>query len=230
MKKVDENKICFIACVNDERLYEESVLYLKQLTVPTGMEVELIAVRGAESMTAGYQEAMEASNAKYKIYMHQDVFILNRNILLTLLGIFRQNKHVGMVGVVGAGELPREMPIWWKSAVRYGKLYHRKSMEEIQMDVFGEFDGDFASVQAMDGLFMATQYDIPWRTDLFKGWHFYDISQCQEFVQYGYQPVIVRQQEPWLVHAAGRRLVDDIYLAEMEKFKRYYCVDKGKGD
>ena len=28
------------------------------------------------------------------------------------------------------------------------------------------------SVQAIDGLFMATQYDIPWREDLFGGFTF----------------------------------------------------------
>lgn len=222
MKNVDENKICFIACVNDERLYEESVLYLEQLMVPSGMEVELIAVRGAESMTAGYQEAMEASNARYKIYMHQDVFIVDRNILLTLIDIFRQNKHIGMAGAVGAGDLPKERPVWWESAARYGKLYQRKSMEEIQMDVFGEFAGDFVSAQAVDGVFMATQYDIPWRRDLFKGWHFYDISQSQEFIRHGYGVAIISQQEPWFIHLAGRKNVDAAYMAEMEIFKKYY--------
>ena len=61
------NKVCFIACVNDEFFYEESVLYIKYLHVPAGMQVDLLAVRGAESMAAGYQAAMEASDAKYKI-------------------------------------------------------------------------------------------------------------------------------------------------------------------
>ena len=57
-RKLDDSKFCFIACVNDEFLYEESVLYLEQLIVPPGMTVDLLAVRGAPSMTgrlsAGY--------------------------------------------------------------------------------------------------------------------------------------------------------------------------------
>ena len=41
----NEQKISVISCVNDERMYEEACLYLDQLNVPVGMEVELIAVR-----------------------------------------------------------------------------------------------------------------------------------------------------------------------------------------
>ena len=73
MKSLDENKICFIACVNDERFYEESVYYLNQLVIPEGMTLDLLAVRGASSMASGYQKAMESSDAKYKIYIHQDM-------------------------------------------------------------------------------------------------------------------------------------------------------------
>lgn len=225
MKIVDDNKICFIACVNDERLYEESVLYIRQLEIPAGMEAELIAVREAESMTAGYQAAMEASNARYKIYMHQDVFVLKRNIMAVLIDIFKKNKDIGLIGVVGAGELPQTRPIWWESAVRYGQVYNKLSIEEIQLYVFGEIDDVFAPAQAVDGIFMATQYDVPWRMDLFKNWHFYDISQSQEFIRYGYKVVIAKQQEPWLVHIAGRKNVDNTYLTEMEIFKKYYLSE-----
>ena len=37
-----------------------------------------------------------------------------------------------------------------------------------------EKDGGW-EVEGVDGLLMATQYDIPWREDLFDGWDFYDL-------------------------------------------------------
>lgn len=43
----------------------------------------------------------------------------------------------------------------------------------------------YIKVSAIDGLFMATQYDIKWREDLLDGFHFYDVSQCFEFAQQG---------------------------------------------
>ena len=53
--------------------------YLQRLHVPEGMKVKSMVVYDAEPMTAAYQEAMLTSEAKYKIYMHQDVFVVQHN-------------------------------------------------------------------------------------------------------------------------------------------------------
>ena len=222
MDKVDENKICFITCVNDERLYEESVLYLQNLSIPDGMQAELIGVRGADSMAAGYQEAMESSDAKYKIYLHQDVFVVNKNLLWDLLMIFQTDNKIGMVGVAGAENLPSKRPVWWESRDRYGKVYTRVWPEEIQQDMIGDFQGRYKRVAALDCLLLATQYDVTWRSDLFKGWHFYDISQSREFIEHGYEVVVAGQKEPWLVHDCGRPWTGSDYCDNMEIFKIHY--------
>ena len=60
----DDSKIAIIACVNDKEMYEESLVYIKHLEIPQDMTVELIQVQQAVSMTSGYQEAMESSDAK----------------------------------------------------------------------------------------------------------------------------------------------------------------------
>ena len=73
---MNDHKFCFIICTNNELLLGEAVLYIHSLIVPDGYSVELLTVKDAASMTSGYNEAMEASDAKYKIYMHQDVFII----------------------------------------------------------------------------------------------------------------------------------------------------------
>ena len=75
---MDQNKICFIICVNDDLFFQECVNYIHWLEVPEGMEVEVLEIREAKSMTSGYNEGMSSSNAKYKVYMHQDVFIINK--------------------------------------------------------------------------------------------------------------------------------------------------------
>lgn len=222
MHEMDSNKICFIACVNDEFLYNESLMYIEQLYVPEGMSVELVAVHDAESMAAGYQAAMEASDARYKVYMHQDVFIVNPYIISDIVSIFESSPKIGMIGVVGAAELNSVEPIWWESQTKYGKAYNKKSSEEIQKDIYGEFSEPFRKVAVIDGIFMATQYDVSWRKDLFTDWHFYDISQSREFYRKRYQVVVANQKEPWLVHACGRKMLDDVYRKNMEIFKQNY--------
>ncbi len=63
-----------------------------------------------------------------------------------------------------------------------------------------EITNDYAEVQALDGLLLATQYDIPWREDIMDGWDFYDISQCMEFARAGYKAVVPRQKTVWCFH------------------------------
>ncbi|NRU88044.1 hypothetical protein DFH41_002631 [Clostridium beijerinckii] len=70
-----ENKIAFITCVNDETLYEKSLSYINKLQIPMGIEIEIIAIRNAKSMTSAYNEAIQKSDSKYKVYLHQDVYI-----------------------------------------------------------------------------------------------------------------------------------------------------------
>ena len=81
----NEKEICFITCVNDEAWYEESLLYLKHLALPSGMTAAYLPVRGASSMAAGYNQAMCQSAAKYKVYLHQDTFVVNQYLVRDLL-------------------------------------------------------------------------------------------------------------------------------------------------
>ena len=90
---MNNNMFCFIACVNNEVLYKESLLYISKLEIPKGYSIECCAVRNAGSITAGYNTAMTESDAKYKIYMHQDINILNKRFLIDLLEIFENDEN-----------------------------------------------------------------------------------------------------------------------------------------
>lgn len=85
---LNDKKICFITCVNDEKKYETCTARLKELEVPLGMTIDYIAVRHERSMCSGYQKAMEMSDAKYKIYLHQDVLVLDELFLVRLTELF----------------------------------------------------------------------------------------------------------------------------------------------
>lgn len=58
----------------------------------------------------------------------------------------------------------------------------------------GDEDGLFMPAAAIDGLLMAAQYDVEWREDLFRGFHFYDTSQSLEFQKHGYQVGVACQK------------------------------------
>ncbi|MCI6064523.1 glycosyltransferase family protein [bacterium] len=196
---MNDKKISFIMCVNNDEYEREQMRYIKHLIVPKGYEIEILTVWDAASMTQGYNEGMRASDAKYKVYMHQDVFIVNKNFIADMLKVF-ENKEVGMLGMVGAPELPENCIMW--DDERVGKLYFNMIYQSGE-SVIGEIEGLYKEVEAVDGLLMATQYDVLWREDLFQKWDFYDVSQSQEFLRAGYKVVVPNQVQPWCIHDDG---------------------------
>lgn len=195
---INRNKFCFIICVNDERYMNECQLYINRLRVPDGYSVEVMPVYNAKSMAEGYNRGMNASDAKYKIYLHQDVFIINTNFLCDILNIFKNNWKVGMIGVIGSQKLSPSAVMDF--GPRVGNLYSYDN-ENVNFDgyEFKKEDGLY-EVEAINGLIMATKENIPWREDLFDGWEFYDVSQSFEYRKKGYKVVVPEQRKPWCVH------------------------------
>ena len=195
---VNEKKICFIICTNDDQQLQECVMYLNLLHVPEGYQTDLITVKDAVSMAAGYNEGMAASDAKYKVYLHQDTFIVEPFFLDKLIELFRGDEGIGMAGIIGAERLPADGVMW--HAKRCGNFYRLEELLESGFNDVEQTRCGLREVEAVDGFLMATQYDIAWREDIFRGWDFYDISQCMEFRRAGYKIVVPEQKENWVIH------------------------------
>ena len=205
---MDQNKICFIICVNDDLFFQECVNYIHWLEVPEGMEVEVLEIREAKSMTSGYNEGMSSSNAKYKVYMHQDVFLINRYFIYDILSLFQLDRSIGMIGLVGSRKIPEHCMMWFGSRVV-------KGAKKIPWDDYRyKREDSFWVVEGVDGLLMATQYDVPWREDLFDGWDFYDLSQSCEMRKRGYHIIVPVQNHIWFNH-------DDKIILSLENYNKY---------
>lgn len=198
--ELEENKITFIMCVNNERYLQENIKYLDRLNIPEGYSVEIITVDDAKSMCEGYNRAMCSSDAKYKIYMHQDVFIVNPNFLIDCLEIFKDDS-VGMIGMVGSLKKPDYSVMWYGK--RCGGLYSSGVNKSGKAKLEEEITGKYAECFSVDGLLMMTSEDLPWREDIFNGWDFYDISHSQDMKRAGKKVVVPRQDVPWCLHDDG---------------------------
>ena len=212
-------KFCFIICSNNEQYTNECIHHISMLHVPDGYTVDLLTITDAHSMTSGYNEGMNASDARYKIYLHQDVFILNKNILYDILNIF-SSSDIGMIGVIGSVQLPKTAIMWHGHGPRVGQLYSNAVYYSYLTD-FNSIPHEMCQVKAIDGLMMITQYDIPWREDLFTGWNFYDISQCLEFQKHGYKIVVPQTSQPWCFHDDGMMNLTH-YYEDRDIFLRNY--------
>ncbi len=217
--RINKRKFCFIICVNNEGYLEECLWYIDRISVPDGYEKEHVVIRDAKSMTSGYNQAMKLTDAKYKIYIHQDVLLVNVNLLSQLLTAF-EDPSVGMVGVLGKREfiLSAEYSEHWDT----GAVEVCNGTNAIYFNFSPEAKG-WTGVRAIDGMFMATQYDIPWDEEHFDGWDFYDISQCEQFRRGGYRivvPGIPSLEENWAFHDAGQCEYDG-----WEHYRRIFCEE-----
>lgn len=208
--ETDKNKICFIICVNDDLFFRECMKYIEWLEVPEGMWVEIVEIRDAASMTSGYNEGMYSSDARYKVYMHQDVFIINRFFIYDMLNLFELDAAIGMIGLVGNLKMPSNGVMWSGERVLFGPKALESSWENYRY----QLEDGFWDVDCVDGLLMATQYDIPWRENLFDGWDFYDISQSFEMKRKGYHIIVPVQNEKWFIH-------DDKQVLSLWNYDKY---------
>lgn len=197
---IKDNKIAFIICVNNQMYLDECCAYIERLPVPQGYEVEVFPVWDSSGMCQAYNVGMNASDAKYKVYIHQDVFIVEQNFLYNIVDIFKKHKDVGMIGMVGAESIPKTGVFF--NSYNVGKIEVREP-DMPYYYVAGKDKKEIMDVQAVDGVLIATQIDITWREDLFKDFDFYDVSQGLEFIRAGYRVVVPAQEKPWIIHDCG---------------------------
>ena len=210
---MNSEKIAFITAVNNESQYNECQYYIDHLDVPTGFAIEKVVVRNAPSMCNAYNQAMKKTDAKYKVYLHQDVLIRNKNIISDLLEIFKDDE-IGLVGMAGGTAMPTNGICF--ATFDTGIVEERGPGLSYWMAAKTNRGG--RDVVAVDGLLMATQVDIPWREDLFRGFHYYDISQSFEMLKAGYRVYVPHQDEPWAIHnCALPNLIQYERMAEVLK-------------
>lgn len=201
---MNKNKVAFIICSNNDVMLNECINYLSLLEIPNGIETDLLVIKDAKSMLLGMQEGREATDAKYKVFLHQDVYILNKYFIKDILDIFAANKSIGMIGMVGSPQMP-SCGIMWRGK-RVGNIYVEPVGETYNEYKYSINRDGATEVDAVDGLLMATSVDVPLRTDLFDGWDFYDVSTSFEYRRKGYKIVVPNQRNPWVLHDDGKIL------------------------
>lgn len=192
-------EFCFIICTNDDLLLNECLNYINRLYIPEGYTTDVITIKDAPSMTSGYNAGMKASDADYKIYLHQDLFIADRFFLYNVLNIFSQDPSISLIGMAGVDQLPQSAIMWTIPILGHHNNLHlslpyiNKKPDNIKV-----YD-----CVAVDGAIMVTSKDIEWREDLFDGFDFYDVSECMEHRRRGYRIVVPYQEHSWCIHNDG---------------------------
>lgn len=218
---MNNNKIAFIICFLNINQLKTCALYINDLDIPLGIEIEVISIK-CNNIAQAYNIGLNQTDAKYKVYLHGNTYITNRNLIKDILDIFTNNKQVGLIGVVGAKRLPTN-GIWWNDVGKVGEvnILRNGANEYYKLNNIIE---KYEIVEAVDGLIMATQIDINWKDKIFDGLYFYDISECMEFIKKGFQVVVPKQEKTWCIHDEGAG-VDIKIQNETEKYRRIFLEE-----
>ena len=220
---MDEKKICFIVAVNDQRKMQECMRYINSLIVPDGYLTDIITICEAESMAEAYQTGMEESDAKYKIYLHQDVFIINPTFMQDVIGIFNADTQIGMIGFSGIDFIPEDgiFEKKWNTGTIIEYTDNKTELiSEKYAYIWDDFQKDFSpkismekyekmessiniyirKVVAVQGCCMVTDVDIPWMQNNINEWDYVDIAHAFEMYRENYCVVVPYQNAAWCYH------------------------------
>lgn len=211
---MNDKKICIISFQNQEN-------QINSINIPNGYEIEEKYITNETNIAKAYNEILNYSDAKYKIYLQEGVRFSNKNVLQDILNIFLSNNKIGMIGIAGAETIPTS-GVWQESIHKYGKYFEMHKKKTIDYNIIEE---EYKKVKAIDKIFMATQYDFKWREDLFDDRYFYDTAQCVEFIRFGYEIVVPRQDEPWCIIMNNDNDLSNKYKVYKEIFLQEYSKD-----
>ena len=187
--------ISYIVAVYREEQFEDFCLpaLLQQEAI---YGAEIVAIEGAESIYAAYEEGRQRAKNTTRVYLHDDVALMD---LDATPRIFDQMKRAdaALMGAIGAtgDALPwwrndhiyggwcsmrRDMRLWWNYGL--GTSTPCEEWNGTQRPIHPrpshiEFD---RSVDLLDGILLAERYNGAWPARPAGWWHGYDAERCSQ--------------------------------------------------
>jgi len=172
---------------------------------------DIIYIRNKENLGISKAYNQTAGKAQYDIlcFMHNDVFIQERNWISKIADFFVRHKEAGIVGLYGAKKIRRDGSFMGRGIV------HAKSDGKSVM-------GGYEEVAVVDGLFMALSryvYEKAGGFDAGYNIHYYDKDISLRTFQSGFKNYVI--DIPFTHKGAGTRSAigagtDDVIREEMK--------------
>lgn len=205
MDGVNERQIAIIAGCNSSEGAEALCAELGRLVVPTEYTVGVyIYTTQQTSLAALYNIGMREAATDTSVFILEGTRLGSAHILEDIVAAFAADDSIGMVGAVGARELPTSGNIF----ETYGAIDG------------GAFTEPFAEVQALQPGLVAVRGAARWREDIFSGADFIVESLCVEELRAGKKVAVARQSEPWALAVPDIELTEPARNAFLDEYSR----------
>lgn len=218
---MNSKKIDFIICYDNEECVQKCISCIEMMKKPEGFEIGIIGATDVDDISYAYNTLMLQSDAKYKVYLQENVYIINENFIIDCLKEF-EDPNIGMIGVLGEiTQNGSQSGVW-----NVGRLLI--SNETRQTIVFEKNDEEGSLVDAINGLLMVTQYDLPWNTNDPLRAEYKDIQHSIGMIESGYDIKVPYQKEAWCLYEIGASKYERLDVFTSDYGCRYYLPEKDK--
>ncbi|WP_039969615.1 glycosyltransferase [Selenomonas artemidis] len=191
---MNEKGIAILVWKRNEEHYANCIEGLRNLQYPAGCEVQVYTLTEQDVFTKQCNSVLAETDAKYKIYLSDEMRIAAPTFVQDMLNIFADTS-IGMIGFFGSAEMPLSANIM-DAPHKYGSVLMPVSgaLEEMR---FGEGTAEaVADVRAILPSLFVTQYDVPWDAN-YTGQYYAVQAQCRNFTRRGYRVVVPIVETPF---------------------------------
>ena len=196
---------------------------LQALHLPAGYEAELFTLTAGKPYAVQANKALTLSDAKYKIYINDDMCLVQPRFFGELLAIFK-NAAVGMIGAWGSQSLPVDGNVL-SSVYKRGAVYvpAEDGFSELR---FGDATGKAADVRCILPSFFATQWDISW-DESYEKQYYAVLAHCRAFEEEGGRIVVPLTKNIWCAYQVKDISFDGSEADRKKFFTRYHSYIDG---
>jgi GT2 family glycosyltransferase len=160
---------------------------------PNSLEIIVLDNREKnEGLCAVYNKGAKMANGRVLVFMHEDVWMMEKDWDIVLLKKFRELQEIQILGVAGSAYLVDYPYALWAAAGipwTFGKIVHLiEEKDEFCLSLYNDRDGDQEAV-VVDGLWFAARKSlfekISFDEKTFPAFHFYDLDICMAALEFG---------------------------------------------
>lgn len=190
-----EKKIAVLLHKSREGRYEICMESLRNMNWPDGYEAELFVITQDRPYAVQVNEIMMAADAKYKIYINDDLCLVHPQMIEEMLNLF-QDDSIGMIGILGSTSLPVSGSVM-DSPYKSGAVYipSEKDLAELRFHETSEA----ADVRFLLPSLFATQRDVPW-DEAYEKQYYAVLAYCRGMEESGVRIVVPHPQEIWCTY------------------------------
>ena len=218
-----EKKIVVLLRDSHTGQHEVCIEALKNVKWPDGYGVEVFTIDAQKPYAAQVNEVLADTDAKVKIYINDDLFLVHAQAIEELLEIFR-DESIGMVGFLGSVSLPVSGNLM-DSPYKCGAVYVPTEEDFSEMR-FGTAVQAAADVRYILPSFFATQWDIPW-DESYEKQYYAVLAYCRAFEEEGYRIVVPLPENIWCAYQVKNISFDASEADRKKFFTRYHTYLDG---